>query len=111
VSVLDQALGWLMIALGVAHCVTSFRVVPLSHLTIGLTGTAVAMIIGGFLNVSRARGKEGLTRAFSLIGNLMVLALAIGLAWPFRYHLLQHWQELAIVVVTAIELVFAIHGS
>lgn len=109
-NAVDQIFGWLMIALGVAHCVASFRIQPLSHLTVWLSGTAVAMIATGFLNVSRARNKDGLTRAFSLIANLLILALAVGLAWPVRYHLLHDWQALGILIVTVIELVFAFHG-
>ena len=62
-NILDQVFGWLMIALGVAHCVTNFRIQPLSHLTVLLSGTAAAMIAGGFLNVVRARHQDGLTRA------------------------------------------------
>jgi hypothetical protein len=38
------------------------------------------MIVGGFLNVSRARHSDGLTRAFSAIGNLLILGLAVGIA-------------------------------
>jgi hypothetical protein len=71
------------------------------------------MIVGGFLNVSRARHSEALTRAFSVIGNLLILVLAVGIAWPFRYHLLHNWhnwQALGILVVTAIELLFALRG-
>jgi len=68
------------------------------------------MIIGGFLNVSRARHSDGLTRAFSAIGNLLILALAVGIAWPVRYYLLHNWQTLGILVVTAIELLFALRG-
>lgn len=109
-NVVDQIFGWLMIALGVAQCVTSFRVQPLSHLTVWLSGTAVAMLVTGFLNVSRARNKDGLTRAFSLIANLLILALAVALAWPVRYHLLHDWQALGILIVTVIELLFAFHG-
>jgi hypothetical protein len=50
------------------------------------------MIVNGFLNVSRARHSDGLTRAFSLIANLLILVLAMGLAWPLRYHVLHNWQ-------------------
>jgi hypothetical protein len=109
-SVIDQILGWLMVALGTAHCVTSFRIQPLSHISVGLTGTAVAIIIGGFLNLSRARNKDGLMRAFAVVANLLVLALAVGLAWPVRYNLLHNWQMLGILVVTVIELLFSFRG-
>jgi hypothetical protein len=53
---------------------------------------------------------DGLTLAFSVIGNLLILVLAMGLAWPVRYHLLHNWQALGILVVTAIELLFALRG-
>jgi len=66
------------------------------------------MIVAGFLNVSRVRNKDGLTRAFSVIGNLLILVLAVGIAWPVRYHLLNNWQALGILVVTVIELLFAL---
>lgn len=109
-NIIDQVIGWLMIVLGVAHCVTSFRIQPLSHLTVWLSGTGVAMIVGGFLNVSRARHGDGLTRVFSLVANLLILALAVALAWPLRYHLLRDWQALGILAATLIELLFAFHG-
>ena len=106
-NAIDQIFGWLMIAFGVAQSVTSFRVQSSSHLTLALSGTAVAMIIGGFLNVSRARHGDGLTRAFSAIGNLLILVLAVGIAWPVRHHLLNNWLALGILVVTVVELLFA----
>jgi hypothetical protein len=62
------------------------------------------MIVGGFLNVSRGRHSDGLTRAFSVIGNLLILVLAVGIAWPVRYHLLHNWQVLGFLVVTVVEL-------
>jgi hypothetical protein len=37
------------------------------------------------------------------IGNVLILVLAVGIAWPVRYHLLHNWQALGILVVTAIE--------
>ena len=77
-NVLDQIFGWLMIAFGVAQSVTNFRIQSSSHLTLSLSGTAAAMIVGGFLNVSRARHSDGLTRAFSVIacgGDCMAGAL------------------------------------
>jgi hypothetical protein len=105
-NALDQIFGWLMIAFGVAQSVTSFRIQSSSHLSLSLSGTAAAMIVSGFLNVSRVRHSDGLTRAFSVIGNLLILVLAVGIAWPVRYHLLHNWQALGILVVTAIELLF-----
>ena len=68
------------------------------------------MIVSGFLNVSRARHSDRPTRAFSVIGNLLILVLAVGIAWPVRYHLLHNWQALGILIVTAIELLFALRG-
>jgi hypothetical protein len=68
------------------------------------------MLVNGFLNVSRARHREGLTRAFSVIGNVLILVLAVGIAWPVRYHLLHNWQAFGILAVTAIELLFALWG-
>ena len=68
-NALDQIFGWLMIAGGVAQSVTNFRIQSSSHLTLSLSGTAAAVIVGGFLNVSRARHSDALTRAFSVIGN------------------------------------------
>ena len=106
----DQIFGWLMIALGVAQCVTGFRIRPLSHVTVWLSATAAAMIMNGFLNVSRARHSDGLTRAFSVIANLLVLVVAAGLAWPVRYHLLHNWQLLGILVASVVELLFAWRG-
>jgi uncharacterized membrane protein HdeD (DUF308 family) len=76
-NALDQIFGWLMIAFGVAQSVTNFRIQSSSHLTLALSGTAAAIIVGGFLNVSRARHSDGLTRAFSVIGNLLILVLAV----------------------------------
>jgi hypothetical protein len=55
-----------------------------------LSGTAVAIIVAGFLNVSRARDSDELTRAFSAIGNILVMVLAVGIEWPVRYHLLHN---------------------
>jgi len=66
------------------------------------------MIVGGFQNVSRARHSDALTRAFSVIGNLLILVLAVGIASPVRYHLLHNWQALGILIVTAVELLFAV---
>jgi hypothetical protein len=109
-NALDQIFGWLMIAFGVAQSVTNFRIQSSSHLTLSLSGTAVAIIIGGFLNVSRARHSDGLTRTFSVIGNVLIMVLAVGIAWPVRYHLLHNWQVLGILVVTAVELSFALRG-
>ena len=109
-NALDQIFGWLMIAFGIAQSVTNFRIQSSSHLTLSLSGTAAAMIVSGFLNVSRVRNKDGLTRAFSVIGNLLILVLAVGIAWPVRYHLLNNWQALGILVVTVIELLFALRG-
>jgi hypothetical protein len=109
-NALDQIFGWLMIAFGVAQSVTNFRIQSASHLSLSLSGTAAAMIVGGFLNVSRARHSDGLTRAFSVIGNLLILVLAVGIAWPVRYHLLHNWPALGILVVTVIELLFALRG-
>ena len=97
----------LMIAFGVAQSVKNFRIQSSSHLTLSLSGAAAAIIVSGFLNVSRARHSDGLTRAFSVIGNLLILVLAVGIAWPVRYHLLHNWQTLGILVVTVIELLFA----
>jgi hypothetical protein len=96
-----------MIAFGVAQSVTNFRIQSSSHLTLSLSWTAAAIIIGGFLNVSHARHSDGLTRAFSVIGNLLILGLAVGIVWPVRYNLPHNWQALGILVVTAIELLFA----
>ncbi len=107
-NALDQIFGWLMIAFGVAHSVTNFRTQSFSHLSLSLSATAAAIIVSGFLNVSRARHSDALSRAFSVIGNLLILALAVGLAWPVRYHLLHNWQALGILVVTVIELLFAL---
>ena len=109
-NALDQIFGWLMIAFGVAQSVTNFRIPSASHLSLSLSGTAVAIIVGGFLNVSRARHSDGLTRAFSVIGNVLIIVLAVGIAWPVRYHLLQHWQALGILAVTVVELLFALRG-
>ncbi len=106
-NALDHIFGWLMIAFGVAQSVTNFRIQSSSHLTLSLSATAVAVIVSGFLNVSRARYSDGLTRTFSVIGNLLILVLAVGIAWPVRYHLLHNWQALGILVVTTIELLFA----
>jgi hypothetical protein len=58
-NALDQIFGWLMIAFGVAQSVTNFRIQSASHLTLSMSGTAAAMIVGGFLNVSRARHSDG----------------------------------------------------
>jgi hypothetical protein len=110
VKTIDQIFGWLMIGLGVTHCVASFRIQPLSHLTVWLSGTAAAIVVTGFLNVSRARHSDGLTRAFSLIANLLILALAVGLAWPVRYRLLHNWQALGILIVAVVELLFVWRG-
>jgi len=55
-------------------------------------------------------GAAGLTRAFSVIGNVLILVLAVGIAWPVRYHLLHNWQALGILIVTAVELLFALRG-
>ena len=107
-NVLDQFFGWLMIALGMANCVTGLRIQPLSHVTLLLSGTAAAMIVCGLLNVIRARQKDGLTRAFSVIANLLILTLAVGLAWPLRLSLLHDWPRLGILAVTAVELLFAL---
>jgi uncharacterized membrane protein HdeD (DUF308 family) len=104
-NALDQIFGWLMIAGGVAQSVTNFRIQSSSHLTLSLSGAATAIIVSGFLNVSRARHSDGFTRAFSVIGKL-----AVGLVWPVRYHPLHNWQALGILVVTAIELLFALRG-
>jgi cytochrome c oxidase subunit IV len=101
-NALDQIFGWLMIAFGVAQSVTNFRIQSFSHLTLSLSGTAAAMIVSGFLNVSRARHSDGLTRAFSVIGNLLILVLAVGMAWPVRYHLLHNWQALGILIVASL---------
>jgi Ca2+/H+ antiporter len=109
-NALDQIFGWLMIAGGVAQSVTNFRIQSSSHLTLSLSGAATAIIVSGFLNVSRARHSDGFTRAFSVIGNLLILMLAVGLVWPVRYHPLHNWQALGILVVTAIELLFALRG-
>ena len=109
-KVLDQCFGWIVVAFGAIHCVTSFRVQPLSHLTVWLSGTAVAVMIGGFLNLSRARNQDGLTRAFSLVANVLLLALAVALAWPERYHLIQHWQTSGMLVAIAVECLFAFRG-
>src|ERR1035437_6125355 len=105
-NALDQIFGWLMIAFGVAQSVTNFRIQSSSHLSLSLSGTAAAIIVSGFLNVSRARHSDGLTRAFSVIGNLLILVLAVGIAWPVRYHLLHNWQAMGILIVTAVELLF-----
>jgi hypothetical protein len=105
-EVMDQVFGWLMIALGVAHCITGFRIHPL-HLTAGLSATAVAIIAGGFLNAARTRHSDGLTRAFSLITNVLILVLAVEIASPARYHLLHDWQKLGIMIVTALEIFLA----
>ena len=109
-NALDQIFGWLMIAFGVTQSVTNFRIQSFSHLTLALSGTAAAIILGGFLNVSRARHSDGLTRALSVIGNLLILVLAVGIAWPVRYHVLHNWQALGILVVTIVELLFALRG-
>jgi hypothetical protein len=45
-----------------------------------------------------------------VIGNLLILVLAVGIAWPVRYHLLHNWQVLGILIVTVIELLFAVRG-
>ena len=68
------------------------------------------MIVGGFQNVSRARHSDGLTRTFSVIGNVLIMVLAVGIAWPVRYHLLHNWQVLGILIVTVVELLFALRG-
>ena len=68
------------------------------------------MTVSGFLNVSRARHSDGLTRAFSVIGNLLILVLAVGIAWPVRYHLLHKLADSGILVVTVVELLFAVRG-
>ena len=109
-NALDQIFGWLMIAFGVAQSVTNYRIQSSSHLSLSLSGSAEAMIVSGFLNVSRARHSDGLTRAFSVIGNRLIPVLAAGIAWPVRYHLLHNWQALGILIVTAIELLFALRG-
>lgn len=109
-NILDQFFGWLTVALGVTHCVTSFRIQPLSHLTVLLSGTGAAIVAGGFLNVVRVRHRDGLTRAFSLVTNLMVLVLAVGLAWPLRQSLLHDWQRLGLLIVILVELLFAFLG-
>jgi len=36
--------------------------------------------------------------------------LAVGIAWPVRYHLLHNWLVLGILIVTVIELLFAVRG-
>ena len=74
-NALDQIFGWLMIAFGVAQSVTNFRIQSSSHLTLSLSGTAAAMIVSGFLNVSRARHSDGLTRAFSVAAIELLFAL------------------------------------
>ena len=106
---LDQILGWLMIALGVAHCVTTLRLQPPS-VAAGLSASAVVIILGGFLNVSRARNKDGLTRAFSLIANIVILVLAVATALPLRSSFLHDWQKLSIIILATIEFFFALRG-
>jgi hypothetical protein len=68
-------------------------------------------MVSGFLNVSRARHSDGLTRAFSVVGNLLILVLAVGIAWPVRYHLFHNCHALGILVVTVVELLFALRGD
>jgi hypothetical protein len=60
--------------------------------------------------VSRARHSDVLTRALSVIGNVLILVLAVEIAWPVRYRLLHNRQALGILIVTAIELLFALRG-
>jgi hypothetical protein len=53
------------------------------------------MIAGGFLNVTRGRHSDGLTRAFSVIGNLLILVLAVGLRGLFAttcYTIGRRWE-------------------
>jgi hypothetical protein len=42
-----------------------------------------------------------------VVGNLLVLVLAVGIAWPVRHHLLNNWLTLGMLVVTVVELLFA----
>jgi hypothetical protein len=60
---------------------------------LSLSGTAAAVIVSGFLNVSRARHSDGLTRAFSVIGNLLILMLAVEIAWDSGSEVDECWKE------------------
>ena len=66
-NALDQIFGWLIIAFGVAQSVTNFRIQSSSHLTLSLSGTAVAIIVAGFLNFSHSAR----TRCFRRISMIL----------------------------------------
>ena len=94
---LGQIFGWLMIAFGVAQSVTNFRIQSASHLTLALSGTAAAMIVSGFLNVSRARHAMG---SPSVLGDREP-ADPCACGGDCMACVLHNWQVLGILIVTS----------
>ncbi len=105
---IDLIFGWIMVVLGVVHAFFAFR----SH---GFSSFAayygvIIIVLGGLINVSRAKAPKGLIKFTSAFANIVVVASTGVLAYSLHSVLRENLQVPVLLVVAVIELVFSIWG-
>lgn len=77
---LDLVLAWVLVVLGFVHCGAAFaRFHRLSVDAVWFFAGGIAFAEGGFLNILRNSGGRGMARTASVLSNVLLLLVAIGL--------------------------------
>ncbi|HWR35816.1 MAG TPA: hypothetical protein VN622_08125 [Clostridia bacterium] len=107
-SIIDKILGWVMVALGVAHSVGTFALYkPLNRNAAWFFGSGVALVAVGMLNLVRARKSDAFTRGCSVIANSLALILTVAVLWSLGRNVMDSPQAIAVGVVIVLELIFS----
>jgi hypothetical protein len=110
-TTVDRFLGWTLLAFGCLH--TAVAVILISR-TLNLESAwffsgGLAVIFGALLNLLRAYGTPGNAVArTSVFANLLLLILAILLAWVLRHELRRNPQAAIFVPLVALQLTLSV---
>lgn len=108
---LDRFLGWTLLALGLLHTVVGVGVMwrTLDLNSAWFFSGGLAIILGAFLNLLRAyRIPDIAVARTSILANLLLLVLAILLAWALRHQLKGNPQAAVFVLLIAAQLLISI---
>jgi hypothetical protein len=108
---LDLVLAWVLVVLGFVHCGGAFaHFHRLSTDAVWFFGGGVAFVEGGFLNILRNSGGRGIARTASVLSNVLLLLVAIGLTIVALVdgHLLESTALVLSLVLVGAETLFSI---
>jgi hypothetical protein len=104
---LDRFLGWTLLAFGSLHTVVGVGVMwrALDLNSAWFFSGGLAIILGAFLNLLRAyRIPDRAVARTSILANLLLLVLAVLLAWALRHELKGNPQAGIFVLLIAVQL-------